>query len=108
VSDLGNEPSNARHTAGVELMFIFMLPALMIVVAIAAMAATGYWWLMGVVFLGALIVTGLIALTIFNYTGDETEITAVEFELSRSASDRERELTRPQPRRRHHRLALHH
>jgi hypothetical protein len=108
VSDSGNEPSNARHTAGVELMFVFMLPALMIVGAIAAMAATDYWWLMGVAFAGALIATALVAITIFNYTGDETEITSVELELLRSAADTAVEPQRPRPRRRHHRLAFHH
>jgi hypothetical protein len=107
VSDSGIEPRTTRHTAGVEMMFVFMLPALMIVGSIAAMAATGYWWLMGVAFAGALIATGLVAVTIFHYTDDPTEVTAVDLELSGQPDAYD-----PQPRsvrpRRHHRLALHH
>jgi hypothetical protein len=107
MSDSGTEPTSpSRAGSGVELMFIFTLPALMIVGAIAAMAATGYWWLMGVAFVGALIATALVATTIFHYTGDADE-TSSSIPATR-ATPAPAAPVETTPRRRHHRLAWHH
>ncbi len=106
MSDTGTEPTRHGPATGAELMFVFILPALMIVGSIAAMAHTGYWWLMGVAFAGALIATGLVALTIFHYTDDGPEATPAG--SSKQTMNKPTTPKRPARRHRHHRLALHH